>query len=476
MRIKEAFGLDVRFRAFLIAIPLILTGSFLVASGWGLSLLYGIIGVAGLFVFLRHPEFPMSVLFPLFWLFWSYYFPVLGGRLERAIGLLAIAGVMLVLWRNRQRLLPLPSLVTIGLILLFGAYLVSSVINQISNPIENLISLVARLLLLYLAYFLLRTPQILRFASFFLIVTGFLGASIILFWNINWGLGFFRTYQGYGLAKDSLDPFWFSLLLGGNSLTFPAVLLIGLVPNLKYRYQRVCVMLGSLFLFAMAFVSQFRREILVSVLFVLIYFLVTNFGGLRKVAIWALLGFAGFYFFVLSPSEIFQARLGDLGRISAGTDPRLISFYGGLQAFMQSPFFGSGPASYVASVSLQIRPGFTDTYYYAYNTFLYFAVEAGLFGLLGLLLIIFGVFRSVHTRSVTVGTPQGWIITSAPGLLIVLLVSFMFGNYYEMSLPWYLMGMILAAANLPEINPATEPARDKSNVWHLRYNAPKKFN
>lgn len=405
-----------------------------------------------LLFFLRNPELPMTVLFPLLWLFWSYNAPLLGGRLERVIGLIAIVGMFIVL-AKRRHILPLPPLVFTGLVLLIGAYMTSSLVNSIPNPLDNIVSLTTRFLFLYVAFFLLYTPENLRLASVLLIITGLIGAVIILYLNLIWGFGFFRTYTGFLLAR-SLGEFGYALIIGGNSLTISAILLISVAPTLPSSSKRNLAQIGAIFLFAMAFVAQFRREILISALLVLLYLIATNSGDIRKPAIWVLLGMGVFYVFALLPSQIFQQRLAEGAMLAQGTDPRLLSLQAGLQAFLQAPFWGTGPTSYEATSYRVLGSGYAGFYYHSYNVFIYFAVEAGIFGLGGLLLILYGVFRKARQSQAPPESPQGWILSSAPGFMIIIVVSFTFGNYYEMSLPWFLMGMILSAARLAEM-PAT---------------------
>ena len=406
-------------------------------------------GLIALIFFLRNPEMPMTVIFPLLWLFWSYNAPLIGGRLERVIGLAAIAGMIVLLVIKRRPILPLPPLVFTGLFLLIGAYIVSGIINSIPNPLESLVSVTTRFLFLYLAFFLLSTPQSLRLAGTILIITGFIGAFIILYWNIKWGFGFFRTYTGF-LQARSLGDFWFALLSGGNSLTIPAVLLIGLAPALPSSSKRNLANVGAIFLFAMAFAAQFRREVLIEAALVLLYLVVTNSGGIRKPAFWALLGMGIFYFLVLLPSQIFQQRLAETALIFQGTDPRLISLQTGIQAFLQAPFLGTGPSSYESTAYGIMGGGYSSFYYHSYNVFVYCAVEAGIFGLLGLLLLLGGVFRAAIQVATNSATIQEWILRSTPGLMIVILISFLFGNQIGTSLPWYVFGVILASSHLAQ--------------------------
>lgn len=423
------------------------------------------------FVFLlRFPESPITILYPLAWLFWSYNLPSIGGRLERIIGALAIVGIILLLIGRRQSFPRLPGPALIGPAILIGAYALSGLINSISHPFAVIVSISTRILFLYLAFILLSSPERLRLAANLLIITGLIGGALILYWNLTWGIGFFRTYQGIITAQAILGKFWYALLLGGNSLTIPAVLLI---QKSSTSPKRIYPLLGAGFLFAMAFFAQFRREILVIYVLLLLYLLITNLNNLRKPAFTLLLLGGVFYAFVLLPSNVFQERVTETVMVSASTDPRLISLQAGVKSFFESPILGTGPSSYESTAARQIGERLPGIYYHSYNVFIYFAVETGIIGLGGFLLTLYGVFRQISITKTDPHTIQGWIMGSAPMIMTVTIISFLFGNYYDMSLPWYLMGMILAAANSLKTNPATKPARDKTNVWHLRYNTPK---
>ena len=376
---------DRRFWAILILIPTVILAGASIAFGLGLLWAAALLTVGTLLLFVRYPEMPMTVLFPLMWLFWSYNLPLIGGRLERVIGTMAILGILIVLGLKRHTGAALPSFVAAGLVLFFGAYLISAVFNARLGSLDNLISLATRLLFLYLAFFHLHTAWQIRLAVWLLITTGLAGGAIILYWNIQWGLGFFRTSNGLILAQTSLGGFWYSLLLGGNSLTVPAVLLLGLIPALQHSWQRFLALVGANFLFVMAFFAQFRREILITVPVVLIYMIVMNLGGLRRLTIGLLVAMLLFYMAVLAPSPIVQNRIAQLAMISAGTDPRLISLLAGWQAFLRSPIIGYGPGSYESAAYTIMGNGYPSDYYHAYNVFIYFAVESGFLGLGGVL-------------------------------------------------------------------------------------------
>ena len=427
----------------------------MVASGFETFLLISVIGIILIFFLFRNPEMPMTVLFPLLWLFWSYNVPWLGGRLERAIGILAIAGLFLVLVQSKQRIKLLPSTVAIGMLVLFGAFLVSSVINNTPSPVETLISLATRLVFLYLAYCLLNTPRNLKLATILLIITGLIGASFILFWNMKWGLGFFRTSEGNMYAQESLGGFMYSLILGGNFLTIPAIFLVSLYQTTKKRTHQLIILAGTGFLFAMAFISQFRREVLIEIALVLIYIVITNIGNLRRGSIWLLLALIGFFFLVLQPSPIFQERLSELNNVVEGTDTRLMSLKAGVTAILDSPLLGTGPSNYESTAYRVMGPNYPSWYYHSYNGYIYYAVQSGIIGLGGFILVLYGVYLQIKKSWSLQGqaSPQAWIIRSALPIMMILIVSLFFGNYTDMSLPWYLMAMIIAASRM-----ATLPA------------------
>jgi hypothetical protein len=437
---------DQRFLAVTLLVSSLGLSIVMIASRFRNTYILLMIAVIFGVVLLIRPDFPMTVLYSLTWLFWAYNLPQIGGRLERIIGLMSIAGILVLFAGKRRQVLSPPILVVIGPGLLFGAFIFSGLLNSSSGTLAYVISLGTRILFLYLAFFLLSVSGNLRTAAGLMIITGFVGGLIILYWNAVWGIGFTRTYTGTLTAYTNLGQFWYSLLLGGNSLMFPAVLLIGFSALTRRRLYRYLALTGAVFLFAMAFLSQFRREILISAALVLIYLIVTNLNGLRKPAIWVFFLLGMFYLLLLNPLPIFQERIAETKMVSAGTDPRMLSFQAGLKAFLDSPLFGTGPSSYESSAMRKMGPGYPSFYYHSYNVYIYFAVEAGVLGLAGLLITLYGVSRQIWRTEVDRPTPENWILISAPMIMIVMIVSFVFGNYYDMSLPWYLMGMILAAA------------------------------
>lgn len=408
-----------------------------------LNLILILAGIAALFIFLRRPESPITLLYPLIWLFWAYRFPGVG-RMERVIGLLAIAGLFL-LAGKRQSFPRLPLPVLFGPVLLIAAYLVSGLVNSSSNPWEVPISMATRALFLYLAFFLLAEPQRLRLTGNLFILSGLIGGALILYWSSIWGMGFMRDFGTDSAARASLGPFWYSLTGGGNFLTFPAVLLMQKYSNAK---QRIYPLLGAGFLFTTAFLAQFRREILFTFVLLLLYLLVTNLNGLRKLAFWLLLAGGIFYALVLQPSALFRVRMAETAQVVSGTDVRLMNFQAGLKSFLASPLSGAGPSNYSIAVERYLGSSRQNIYYGTYNAFIFFAVEAGIFALGGFLLTLYGVLRQISLSKVDPDTPQGWILGSAPMLMIIVLIWFIFGNASDLSLPWYIMGMIMAAASL----------------------------
>lgn len=404
-----------------------------------------------LFLLFLKPDFSLTLFYPLTWVFWSYNAPFLGGRLERITGLLAIAGVIILFGSSHRRLPVFPKNVAIGLAIFSTAYLLSFIVNLFpEGGAEYLFSLAMRLIFLYLVFVLVNTRSLIRKTTWLFVGMGLFAGLFILVLNLVYGIGFFRETDALAVAQQTLGSFWYSALMGSNSLTYPAILLIGFYPVVQKKSYRWLVILAVVFLFLMAFFAQFRREILVSVTMMLMYVILTNYGRLRRPAIWILLITIPIMFYWIFPMEIFQSRIAETTAILKGTDVRQVSFLAGIQAFLRSPILGYGPGTYDGAVYRIMGSGYASVEYHAYNVFIWIAVEAGIFGLAGLLLTLLQVYGQ-STRFKLTNTPEGLILRCAPMLLLQIVVSFLFGNYWDMSLPWFLMGLILSAARVTRI-------------------------
>ena len=421
--------------------------SFANGQGSTFLLIAGLLMVTGLL--LRWPSWPLIVGYPIIWIFWSYYLPF--GRPEKVIAILGMLGAILLISRHRFHLPVFPGIINLGLFLLLGSYLVSWLMHSwIPDAQEWAVSLLMRVILLYLAYFHFQTENQLRWASGLYIAFGVLAAILTLAVSLKYGFGFFRVYSQYGLFNEDLGRFWRTPVFSTIYSTAPALLLLGLYASTRYNYQRVSIAALVLFLFWMAFAAEYRREILLSVPVVLLFLAFDRPAKVEKPAILLLFASLSLFFLVLLPySTVLQDRLQDeTVPILTGTAIRIVSLRTGVTAFLDSPFLGYGAGSYRMVAERLIGSGYHPAHYNPYNVFVWIAVEAGVFGLIGIFLLLFGTYLEARKfRNQASGT-AGWILRCAPVLILQIMIWFSFINAWDLSMPWFLMGMILAAARM----------------------------
>jgi len=422
-----------------------------VATDYAMASLGVISAIALSILLFRFPSLPIVVLYPMTWILWAYTIPGIG-NLERIIGTLGIGGMaLLALKRERIRIAPMPPLVIVGLFILLTTYWISWTLHtDIPRAQEYMISLTARVAFFWVIYNLVRTAEHLQWAITLLIGATLVAAIMTLGVSLTFGFGYSREFEASLAASQALGSLGQAIVTAANFGTASAVLLLGLLPLIKNRTLQIAVLILVLFLFSMAFASQYRREILIAVPTLLIFLSLDQPAGLRRPALGLLFVSLLIFFFVILPfSSVLQNRLDNETQfVVEGTEPRIASFRAGVEAFLQSPIVGHGPSTYRSAIAPILGVGRRSWEYSPYNVFIWIAVEAGVFGLLGVGLILWGVFReAIKFRSQVTGI-EGWILRCAPTLLLLILIWYTFGNWWDLSLTWFLMGLILVAARL----------------------------
>jgi hypothetical protein len=447
---------------------LVILFTWLIALGmaWAIAtsnliiFLVGFGGIAAAVAFLRWPSLVLAVIYPATWVFWSFNISGIG-RPERIIGLLGIAGLFIVaLGPGRVRLPRIPGVMVTGILFLIGAYLVSAAIHpDLRNALDYVVSLVTRVAFFYLAYAHLRTERHLRWVIGLLILAGVGSGLLTLGTSLVFGFGFNREFETFSAAKETLGPLWLTVLNSSDFNTVPALFVLSLYPVSRGRARKVGIILLALFLFAMAFAAEYRREILITVPLLLGFLVVDKSAGMRRPALWALgLSMAVFLFIALPYSIVLRDRLEyETPFVVAGTEPRIASALAGLQAAAISPLIGFGPGTYTQAIYPILGPGRHGFEYSPYNVFIWILVEAGVLGLVGIVLILLGVYRTGIKFRGKAGETEAWVLRIAPALVLLFVIWFTFGNAWDLSLPWFLMGFILAAARL--VGSESEPQR-----------------
>lgn len=438
-------------RPVLLAFALILAFGvgWITTLGNGYIFLLGLGGLLAIGLFLRFPASTFVVMYPLMWIFWAYTIPGIG-RPERIIGALGILAVLMVLAHERAQISGLPTMVVGGLALILGAYLASATIHpDLTQAPENMIALTTRLTFLYLACSLLRSRNELQWAVRLFIVASLFAATLTFGLSLVYGFGFTRDPLLNVEAGGSIG----SLLFGGASSagmgTAAAVLLLGVYPTVNKRSLKTTILVLASFLFAMAFAAQFRREALFTIPLAFLFFVIDKAAGLRRVTFWLLIAFILVFVFVVLPnSPLLQYRLNETNQVLEGTDIRTSSLLAGLNTFLQSPLLGYGPGAFRQAVSPYLGMGLRSSGSSPYNVFIWIAVEAGILGLMGVGLILLGILREAIKFRDRASGVEGWVLRCAPAIILLIVIWFTFGNAWELSLPWFLMGLILAAARL----------------------------
>ena len=293
----------------------------------------------GVLVVLRWPSSPIVVGYPLIWLFWNYQVPFLGGSIERLVALLGLLGVAILLSRHIPLSLP-QSAIQVGSFLLIIGQLASALVNSSSNFVEVLISLITRVLFMYMAYLLIRTQKQLRWMIILYIFMGIIGAIAAVAANMVYGLGFFRTTAWLAIQQD-IPPLLQEIILNAQFGIISAWLLLGVFPTVRNPIHRVSILALILFIFGGSFIAQFRREYLFAIPVVLFFLFLYRPARVQREAFFLLLIAMGIFTFILLPgSIILQGRLNETSRLLTGTDTRLMSLKTAWEMFKDHPILG----------------------------------------------------------------------------------------------------------------------------------------
>ncbi len=409
-----------------------------------------LVGVTGCIVLLRWPSSPISVLYPALWICSVYQIAFIGGQPERIVGALGIAGMVISMGRFGSRFEVMPSFIGWGLFLLLGAHLLSWAVHPLApRAMEYSISLAARVVFFYLVCFHLRTRQQLRSVLVLFVAAG-LASGALTFWaSMEYGFGFIRNSDSALAASQRLGPFLTSVVAASGLNSVPGLFVLAFYRQARPGFQRVLILAASFFLFSISFVAQYRRELLISIPLVLLLLSFPRRSGLRRPALLILSLSVVVFLSVLMPTQLVQRRMTDtFQEPDSGIETRVMTLEAGALAFLESPLFGYGPGTFEEAVLPILRPGLDPWRYHPYNVFVWVAVETGLLGLVGVLLVLFGLYRQMDRVRYSPSGIEGAVLQLAPALLLQIVIWFSFGNAWLVSLPWYVMGVVISAARI----------------------------
>lgn len=427
---------------------LALVGPYFILGGQHQLFLMAIAGFSILICTVMFPVFPISVLYPAIWIFWPYYLSSVRGRPERIIGVLGILGFFLFLQQKKARVPAFPPLVSEGIFIFTSVYVLSWFVHGAApSGTASLISLISRLLFFYLVFTLVQSPSDINTGLLLFIIGGILSGILILYVSYHIGFGFSRNYYKLIAANKLLGPLWSTVVSTSNFNTSAAVLLFSRFDFYKTTRARVLVIVAALFLLLTAFLGQYRREVLLSIPLIL-FMMIWKPGRMRKPAFVTLLVGVWIFFGAILPTPTMQMRLQETSLVMSGKETRIVNFRAGLKGFGMSPLIGHGPGSYESVAYRVMGSNFKSFEYHAYNVFIWIAVESGLLGLFSLFMILIGVYRESKVDLSKSSDTERWVLKAAPFLLILIFIWFTFGNSWENSIPWFFMGIILAASRM----------------------------
>ncbi len=397
------------------------------------------------------PNWSITIAYPLTWIIWGMTIEAIGGRPERAIVALGFLGTTVMLARSGSMKLGMTKLVGWGLAIFISTFVISLYANPTApKGAEVILSIVYRVLFFWLVMLHLRTDRDLEIAILTYIGISFVPSFINLWLGWEFGFGFIRVYETNLVVRATVERWILDLAASGNFVTVPAVFMLALLPWMRTVVQRRWLVGTTAFLFAMAFVAQLRREVMITIPVLLGVLALDKFSGVQKTASRILLAILIAFPLVIYPRfQTLQMRFHDENpRITEGTDPRVMNFVAGVSAFAESPLIGTGPGSFAKTVTPHMGWYLPSFMYSPYNVFTWAGVEAGIFAVLGLLILLYGVFHEGMKWRQHADGACAVVLRLTPAIIAQVFIWFTFGAAWELSLPFFLMGMILAAARI----------------------------
>lgn len=445
---------DLGHRSFILVILfscLVIGIGWIIGIGFFVPVFLVLLGASILIIVFFKPSSPIIFGYALITPVWSYMLPYIG-RPEKIIAVLCVLGLIIHFTRRKQiSLTNVSPLVLIGSVVVIGSYLISWATHSwVVGASEYFLSLLMRITFLFLPLFLISTKKDMSIALGSFIACSFIPAIYTLIANISFGWGFVRMLSYLDMSGFNQGAWGWSILYSANQGSAAAILLLGLYPFASKKWHKVLIVVLCLFLFTMAFASQFRREMLISPIIIFLYLICDKKLGLRNPAFVMLIFTIVIFALLFFPTEVFQMRLTETTKIFLGTETRMVSGRAGIEALLKNPIFGYGPNSYRTTIG-RILSNHTSKFETSpYNVFIWVAVEAGIFGLGGLVLLLIGVYLYRNKLQNNLPPTLIWVFRCAPALILLFFLWFSFGNNWDLSQPWFLMGVILAAGNLVE--------------------------
>jgi len=378
------------------------------------------------------------------------------GRIEKPLAVLGIVAIPFAVNASRLVTTALPPMVGVGLIGLLASYVTSYLVNPpSSNGDEFVLSLAGRVVFLWIGYVLLQNRKLLRQAFWLLAMSSVAVAAFAVFILFRNGIGFGRT-AGNDLP-DLMGPLSLTLFGSVQTATIGAVLLLGATTTLAGGLRR-WTPLAAFTIFAAAYLSFFRREFLFTIPILLIVLQLTAAGTIAPAvlvrrAVVLTVALAAVFIWEYSRAEsVLEMRMeSGIGGFVSSDEARITTGLAQVYAIMERPLIGYGAGNHAEAIAPHAPPD--EIYLAGFNIYGWLAVEGGLPCLVSYLLLLLGVWQQTwRYRGVPGSSAEAVVLRCGPVLMLQIVLWGTFGNAWDVTLSWFVMGMILAAARLVTVS------------------------
>jgi hypothetical protein len=369
------------------------------------------------------------------------------GRPETALTILGLAAVPFAKQGDNRISFALPLAVTAGIVGLLGTYILAFLANSPDDwGTTFVIALAGRVAFMWIAYILLQNRMLLHRAYWLLVASSCAAAAWALVVTARYGMGVGRTSTLN--LQEWLGTVQATVFSSAQMAPVGAILLLSATPYFGRRL-RVAAGVISLSIFFLAYASFFRRELLITVPILLVALQVRGAKVDRRIVLTALIAVLGGVIWEFSrETSVLHMRMREegVGFISRD-ETRVTTAKAQLQAVIEAPILGYGAGNHASAIG-RYAPA-TEYFLSGFNIYGWLAVEGGVLCLVSYLVILWHTFRiSLRPAAGREDSPEAAVIRAGPILVLQVGLWGLFGNAWEVPLAWFLLGMVLAAAEI----------------------------
>lgn len=378
------------------------------------------------------------------------------GRIEKPLLVLGAVAIPLALGTSRLVTAALPPMVGIGLVGILVSYAASFLMNPPAFDGSDYVQgLAGRVFFVWIVYVLLQNRILLRQAFWLLAMSSVAVAAFAVFILFRNGIGFGRI-AGNDLP-DLMGPIPLALFGSVQTATIGAVLLLGATATLSGGLRR-WTPIAAFTIFAAAYLSFIRREFLFTIPIVLIGLQLTAGGvttraSLIRRSVFLVIGLVAVFGWEYSRADsVLEMRMeSEIGGFVSPDEARITTSSAQVYAIMERPLLGYGAGNHAQAIAPHAPP--KEIYLAGFNVYGWLAVEGGLPCLVSYLLLLLGVWQQTwRYRGVSGASAEAVVLRCGPVLVLQIVLWGTFGNAWDITLSWFVLGMILAAARLVTVS------------------------